>query len=524
MAIRLVVSTSKGAGENGGVTDNIDTSLCNFLAVAVSGQFSATNYAVLSDSYSNVWVSLTVCGDNFTTTQWFYSVNPTVGTGHAFTFGNITSGAGTYPGCIVAGFSGVDTTSPFDQQGTNLGNANVTDSLTPSEDNCLVLTSFNSFTTDPTGVSSPFGIIALMPLTGGIKYASGAAYVVQTTATPAQATWAPSGRTSVDIAVFKTGPTVVQANIDAIPAPSTAAFLAPDVFASPEPSAATATFLAPVVYGVQLTSGGPAAYPIIYDNDFSGYPVGTFPPYGNLADYYAGGFGPIVDNSFPGIYGDAHLVDLRGDKLQFPILPDLNLEQVLSGKTYVSLGVPTYQQFSVFQGFRVATNSDLQNTILTFNSNLHPFSGAQVAYIHINSDGTISINGQGVQGPCSDYSLLIQQWYWMQVNIAFFTAVGGNVAFTCEVAINGLSVVSGTLVTSITTLPAYWINNIITGPALIGRLTITDVIHPIGDNPHPALSPVVAKVTQGVIELILAPQGVYSYAKMKGPAGVSFTS
>jgi hypothetical protein len=114
MAIALVVSTSKGdAGTQHTITsDAIDTTGADLLVVSVSWYNKSTPDELdVTDSKSNTWVHLTNYGSGSSSyTAIWYSVNPTVGTSHTFTFAETS----TYPSIFVEAFSGADTTAPFD--------------------------------------------------------------------------------------------------------------------------------------------------------------------------------------------------------------------------------------------------------------------------------------------------------------------------------------------------------------------------------------------------------------------------
>src|SRR5690242_20410508 len=115
---------------------------------------------------------------------------------------------------------------------------------------------------------------------------------------------------------------------------------------------------------------------ILYDDDFSSYANGSFPPWGNLESINASG-SPTISNSTVGVYGDVNSIAMGSThQLRHPIMPFQDLTMVLGGSTYPgSFGVPAYQQFSVFLGLKLSVNSDVQTSLIDFTWNLHRFAG-----------------------------------------------------------------------------------------------------------------------------------------------------
>ncbi len=233
---------------------------------------------------------------------------------------------------------------------------------------------------------------------------------------------------------------------------------------------------------------------IIYDDNFQSYPVGSFGPWGNLFGFTV--TPPQISTDVPGIYGDTKSLSMPPGRVA--IWPTLNPDNSL----------PFYSTFSVFYGLRIeGSGTNQQGTLIDFLNNKTPSSGDQVALLLINSDGTLSFQVNGGNMVTSDFSLLNEKWYWLQTNVTFSTNAG-FVQVTYEVVVNGVSILSGTLVSalSISSLTNLYVNAIEFGGcghfSYYGRLTIYDTIQAVGANPHPG-SPI-ALVSQGVIELIKA--------------------
>jgi hypothetical protein len=141
----------------------------------------------------------------------YYAANPTVGTGHTFT----NSGAFNYSSICAAAFSGVKTTSPFDQQnGAGASSTTLaTGSVTPSENNELVVTHLSfSGAGLPTSINGGFTETNDVEFGSGNNYGSTMAYLVQTTATAANPTWTRTNSSpmSARIATFKASATSVK--------------------------------------------------------------------------------------------------------------------------------------------------------------------------------------------------------------------------------------------------------------------------------------------------------------------------
>lgn len=185
MAIALVASTVKGTAINGGTTDAIDTTGANLIVLAIN-QYSNVSVTA-SDSKGNTWTALTArkSAGGFGTTL-YYCASPSVGTGHTFT----VSGTGAYPNIGVIAVSGA-AASPFDlEEGVSAGTTSTSHqpgSLTPSEDNCLVISS-NSNGGTSLSINSSF-TASTVNNTGGSYVGGGIAYKIQTTAGAENPTW-----------------------------------------------------------------------------------------------------------------------------------------------------------------------------------------------------------------------------------------------------------------------------------------------------------------------------------------------
>lgn len=207
MTIALVSAAHiLASGLNTFTSGAINTTGCDFLVVAVI-DYAVSPAAVLTDSKGNTWLGLTAytAGGAVGRVKLYYAVNPTVGSGHTFTLTGTTIAATV----IVQGFSGVALTSPFDTGKDSGSSATATSiqpgSLTPSENNTLVVTGMAYQDTTVLTVNSGFTITDQITYTGGDHFGGGLAHLIQTIAAAVNPTWSwtNSVAASAAMAVFK---------------------------------------------------------------------------------------------------------------------------------------------------------------------------------------------------------------------------------------------------------------------------------------------------------------------------------
>lgn len=175
------------------VTTPIDTTGANIIFVSVSSQTTLTGD--VSDSKTNTWTELTEKGTADADIAIFYSKNPTVGSGHTFTF---TFVAGLNGVIAVLACSGADTSSPFDVEQGNTAASGTTvqpNSVAPGSNNEVVVTAATAggggsptWAIDDGGTAGSFAISDSVG-NAGANYAHAMAYKVQTTAVAENPTW-----------------------------------------------------------------------------------------------------------------------------------------------------------------------------------------------------------------------------------------------------------------------------------------------------------------------------------------------
>lgn len=191
MAYSLIANTGTGSVDGNTVTTaGINTTGANLLVVVLSDFDDGTT--TLQDSRTNTWTGLTArrAADG-TRVRIYYVASPSVGAAHTFTATKDTNQ--TFPGLCVAAFSGGHT-APFDQQngGTTAGATTLqTGSVTPSENNELLIAGISFFSSDPATINSAFNIANALDVDdfGGGSMGCALAYQIQTTATARNPTW-----------------------------------------------------------------------------------------------------------------------------------------------------------------------------------------------------------------------------------------------------------------------------------------------------------------------------------------------
>lgn len=183
------LATGSSDGGNSVTTAGVDTTGADLIVLAVS-KFGTTAVTV-SDSKGNTWTPLTEQASTNARTKLYYCVSPTVGSGHTFT----ASGSGTFPTISALAVSGVKTADAFDQEsagGSGSGSSIQPGSLTPDEDNCLVVAAASSFNPSLSSVDGGF-TLQLVTNVGSQHISGGSAYLIQTAAAAANPTFTLDG-------------------------------------------------------------------------------------------------------------------------------------------------------------------------------------------------------------------------------------------------------------------------------------------------------------------------------------------
>lgn len=210
-----LIDSDQGSGPNGynssfSGSPVIDSTGANLIVVAL-GWVPGTlaNPSVVDDDKSNTLSPLTRYAGVFgAASRLWYTAAPSVGSGHH----QRTTGTDYFGAGVFSAWSGL-AASPFDvengaTQNNGVGNTIQPGSVTPSEDNCLVVTCVTHADNGGQSVviSGGWTIIEASAYVPGTSQGVAFAYQIQTTATPVNPTWdvqlnAPE--LSAAIAVFK---------------------------------------------------------------------------------------------------------------------------------------------------------------------------------------------------------------------------------------------------------------------------------------------------------------------------------
>jgi hypothetical protein len=213
MAFSLIgTPVSARSATSPATTPTYDTTGADFLVAIVCHHNAAGGTPAVSDSKSNTWTPLTAydAGVNGQNVRLYYSIPSSVGSAHTATFS--TGGSFAYASVFFTAWSGAAQSSPFDvEAGTTSASMTTLQpgSVSPGQDNSLVITAlaFSNVSANITISGSGFSTVeettSGSPDNGAMRGAWD--YVIQTTATAANPTWASdlSIGAATTIAVFK---------------------------------------------------------------------------------------------------------------------------------------------------------------------------------------------------------------------------------------------------------------------------------------------------------------------------------
>ena len=189
MAFAAIVDAEAQSTDALSVTTGAVSTTGATLIVVVGVCYQAT--PAITDSASNTWTNLTLRGATADPrVRISYVVSPTTSGTHTFT------NTGAYASIYVSAWSGINTSTPFDQESgtddTTAGTSIQPGSLTPVEANCLVICGcgLTGSTSGVPSINAPFTATGAFERTGGSNSSGGGSgYVIQTTATARNPTW-----------------------------------------------------------------------------------------------------------------------------------------------------------------------------------------------------------------------------------------------------------------------------------------------------------------------------------------------
>lgn len=198
-AIALVSHTLLTPGGNsGGTTPAIVTTGANLIVLSIATSVGRTPTSFISDSKSNTYTLSTNSAAGSNQNSWlYYCLNPTVGSGHTFTYSESTA----LENMCVAAFSGVKASAATDQINHNQGTGTTLapGSITPSAASSLIVTSLaTALVGSSVSIDTGFTVTDYSPLIASNAYGAGLAYLVQGAAAAINPTW--TVNTSVTLA------------------------------------------------------------------------------------------------------------------------------------------------------------------------------------------------------------------------------------------------------------------------------------------------------------------------------------
>lgn len=177
-------AVAKAGAANGTTTSGIDTTGAKLIVASLAYNNGVT--PTLSDSKGNTWTALTATSNGSTrSTRIYYCINPSVGSGHTFTFG-----PSSVLGALVVSAWSASGNVTFDQEvgghgsGNSITVAGVSAGVTPAHNNSLLVTGFG-FGAQSVTASAGTGwtLVDKQDGAGGTNFGVGAVYQIQTSAT-----------------------------------------------------------------------------------------------------------------------------------------------------------------------------------------------------------------------------------------------------------------------------------------------------------------------------------------------------
>lgn len=203
-AITWSVVATCYAGSTTGI--NVTTSTANSTGAdygfAVVNSLSAGDGPVLTDNKGNKWEVVDTMTETWVESTTYECKNPRTGSGHTLT----ATSAGKSPSVFAIFTSGVRRNATHTDQ-TSSAHSDPTStkqpgSITPSENNCLVLTTCLCGATGSLSVNESYTANALGMNASGNHIGGGLGYKIQTTATATNPTWTQGGSGSMGAGIY----------------------------------------------------------------------------------------------------------------------------------------------------------------------------------------------------------------------------------------------------------------------------------------------------------------------------------
>lgn len=202
-----------GTTSNNATTADINTTGANLIVMGVvsySAGDGGTSYTV-SDNKGNSWtISSNSSASSQARVRMGFTIPTSVGSSHHFTASMVNAGSYYMVVCVSA-WSAASSVSVFDQENgatAGSGTSLATGSITPTENNEVVVTMVGPTTANTLTINSGYTATDVVNYLPGTHLAGGMAYLVQTSAGATNPTWSwtSSSDVAARIASFKATP------------------------------------------------------------------------------------------------------------------------------------------------------------------------------------------------------------------------------------------------------------------------------------------------------------------------------
>ena len=208
MAISIIGSRnvlSAGGGVQTLTTASIDSTGSSLVIINVADGQGST-LGVISDNKGNTWTALTTYNDGvLTRCKMYYCINPTVGSGHTFTYTSTTNSFASVTVLLLANTGAIDQTNGASS--AVLVSSLAPGSVTPGVNDEIVITGVNGGggTNPAPGTPTGYTLVLSNSAVLNARFASGMAYQIQTTATATNPSWTfgTITRASTNIVTFR---------------------------------------------------------------------------------------------------------------------------------------------------------------------------------------------------------------------------------------------------------------------------------------------------------------------------------
>lgn len=186
--IRIVDTAGAKISGSAATTRSMNTTGASLIVIMIP-QYDGVTFGTLTDSKSNTWTSLGVARVLSTVALYvYYCANPTVGSGHTFTY----TKSGSYCDIMVAALGNTVTSSPIDQTNNSFtasGTSSQAGSITPGYNNEMVLIGTVTSNVGTVSINSGYSTAVSIPFTSSVNQGGYMAFANQTAASATNPTF-----------------------------------------------------------------------------------------------------------------------------------------------------------------------------------------------------------------------------------------------------------------------------------------------------------------------------------------------